>query len=137
MSSFHMASSQISARDSLSSALASAPPSELLYGGRRWRAIEHAPNRNKNSKRARAWSFGQEYEYVEDSKVRTWRCNHRTRDAVVVLFNKQINPANRHLQAKHSTIWDVDQEEVVEQDERVSGLIQRANITDFRFYLLR
>ena len=50
--------SQSSALDSLSSALASAPPSEILHGGRRWRAIKHAPNKKRNGKRGQAWSFG-------------------------------------------------------------------------------
>ena len=129
--------SQSSALESLSSALASAPPSELSHNGRRWHAIEHVPNKRKNSKRARAWSFGQEYEAVDNRNVRAWRCNFCTKDAVVILSNKQINPANRHLEAKHTAVWGPKQEGDVEQDEQVSGLVQRANITDFRFYLLR
>ena len=123
-----MASSQSSALDSLSSALASVPPSELSHGGKRWRAIDHAPNKKRHSKRARAWSFGQEYEAVDDRNVRAWRCNFCTKDAVVVLPNKQINPANRHLQAKHAAVWDNTKDDIPEEpDERVSGLIQKAN----------
>ena len=50
--------SQSSTLDSLSSALASAPLSEISHGGRRWRAIEHAPNKKRNGKYGQAWSFG-------------------------------------------------------------------------------
>jgi hypothetical protein len=133
-----MTSTQSSALDSLSSALASAPPSEISHGGKRWRAIEHRPNKKRNTKRSRAWSFGQEYESMEDPNIHAWRCNFCPRDAIVILPNRAINPANRHLQAKHPAVWDVTRGEMtVEQDEQVSGLIQRANITDFRFHLLR
>ena len=89
--------SQSSALDSLSSALASAPLSEISHGGRRWRAIEHAPNKKRNGKYGQAWSFGQEYENVDDSRVRAWCCNFYTQDAMLVLLNKQINPANYYL----------------------------------------
>ena len=133
--------SQSSAFESLSSAFVGTPPAELLHGGKRWRAIEHAPNKKRNSKRSRAWSFSQEYESVDDSSVRAWRCNICPKDAVVVLFNKQINPANRHLESKHARIWDGTKEKDTDKDatkdEEVSGLVQKANITDFRFYLMR
>ena len=130
--------SQSSALESLSSALASAPPSEISHGGRRWRAIEHVPNKKKNSKRARAWSFGQEYENVDNSRMRAWRCNFCTQDSLLILSNKQINPANRHLQAKHPAVWKVAAAEGDdEQDERISGLVQKANITDFHMYLMQ
>ena len=132
-----MASTQSSALDSLSSALASAPPSELSHGGKRWRAIDHAPNKKRNTKRGRAWDFGQEYESVEDANVHAWRCNFCSQDAVIILPSRAINPANRHLQAKHPAVWGITKDDVVEEDERVSGLSQKANITDFRFFLLR
>ena len=120
-----MTSTQSSAFDSLSGALASAPPSEISHGGKRWRSIDHAPNKHRNSKRAWAWSFGPEYELVEDPNIRAWRCNFCPRDAMVVLPNKEVSPANRHLQAKHSAVWDVTKDDAVEEeDERISGLIQ-------------
>ena len=115
--------SQSSAFDSLSSARASEPPPELSHAGKRWRAIEHAPNKRRNAKQGRAWSLGQEYELIGDNRVRAWRCNLCPNDAVILLSHKQINPANRHLEAKHAQVWGSTKDEDVENDEEVSGLI--------------
>ena len=133
-----MTSTQSSAFNSISGALASAPPSEISHGGKRWRLIEHTPNRYRNSKCARAWDLGQEYQSVEDASIHAWHCNFYPRDALIVLSNKQVNPANRHLQAKHKAMWNITNIEAnVEEDEHISGLVQKANITNFHFYLLR
>ena len=72
-SSLATTSTQSSTFESLSSTLASATPSEISHGHKRRRSIEHAPNKHRNSKRARAWSFGQEYESVEHSTIRAWQ----------------------------------------------------------------
>ena len=100
-----MASTQSSALDSLSSALGSAPPSELLRGGMGLRGIDHAPNKKRNTKGGRAWDYGQEYESVEDANVHAWRCNFCSQDAIIVLPSRAIDPTHRHLQAKHPAVW--------------------------------
>ena len=130
--------SQSSTLDSLSSTLVSTPLSKILYGGRRWRAIEHVPNKKKNSKRARAQSFSQEYKNVDNSCMRAWRCNFCTQDSLLILSNKQINPTNCHLQVKHPPMWKVVAiEGDNKQDEYILGLVQKTNITNFHMYLIQ
>jgi hypothetical protein len=123
------------------------PPTEITYNNRDWILIEHPVNRNRNTRRSKAWDHGDDYIAVDNPEQHAWRCRHRKCNpgtSLIVLHSKSISPAVRHLRKKHGIIFNEDESSDPASTTTdglelplVSGLIQRVDVEAFRYHLLR
>jgi hypothetical protein len=83
---------------------ANLPPAEIQYRGRRWGLIKHRPNKGKGSRRSPIWDIADEYQALNDSNKRAWRCRVCTRDNIVGIPEGRTGAATRHISLKHNMV---------------------------------
>jgi hypothetical protein len=123
------------------------PPAEITYNKRDWILIEHPVNRNRNTRRSKAWDYGDDYVAIDNPEQHAWRCRHQKCNpgtSLIILHNKSISPAVRHLRKKHGIIFIEDESSDLASTTTdglelpvVSGLIRRVDVEAFRYHLLR
>jgi len=101
-------------------------------------------DRKKSTRQSKAWDFGDDYIAVDDPEQYAWRCRCCIGgDSMIFLHNKSISPAVRHLRNKHHMLLEDESSDLPSNTRDgpelpvVSSLIQKVNVEDFRYYLLR
>jgi hypothetical protein len=86
------------------------PPAEIEYRGRRWGLIEHPPNKVRGSRRSWVRDIGDEYQALNDSNKRAWRCQICTRNDVIRIPEGRTGAMTRHISLKHNMVVEDEED---------------------------
>jgi hypothetical protein len=149
-----MTNSQSTTSQSLSSIAlpqpppASVPPQGLVFKGRQWQRIEHAPTKRRGVEQSRIWEHGTDYSCLEEEDIHAWRCLYCFKNYLVVMKQDVTSNARRHLRIAHGISIDnagtrkrsreeYEADSQLSNSPQIKGLVMLVNIDTFRYYLTR